>query len=636
MIGNETFIRRFALILAGVLLSVIGAMIWTQGGYQKDGLLHLGKIQKLNQSELSPEGVLLNQEGNRYEVCETEAGFTVNLSNDSIRWGVCVFYLKDVNKPYWNWNVDFCDKKGNIIQQGTCIAKNGKISIEIPGKKKISVMKIRMDNAAGASFRVVKAELREKDFDGWDFLKKTLVLCMGCVVLYILVRFGKRIGWYAPIDMLQTFFIAFGDMLGKRIAGNFGERTRKRMQIFISFVIFLLMIIMNNVEGPYYEKDLTGWMFVFGFLIMLCALLSWKVPLKKLNWKNGYCFSWFLLWLMVCISDLFCAKNVSYVGQIMIFIGGFAIFVWNNARSFHIMMKRMLAGLEWTLLPVLIYCCLFRQKSLGILYNGCFLQNDSMAMYALSLFAAFLTDLNFDLKKKQCSHIKFVLRGAGAAVSLSLLYYSRTMWCMAAAVGILVVCVVSVLKYLWSCRERWKEIAGLSAVTLLCGLLLVVGVKYAISNLPETLGTQIVYENEVKKTHLTEELMQALEAWQPGSMSGVQRQTDKVQLARMYIQGLNITGHEENLIEDNAYIELPNGIMQIAFRYGMLIVIPYVLIFVQGSYIEAKKRDYLGICVVFSFFILTVFENVEIAFAQPAWLFFYLWIGRRFGNGWLK
>lgn len=636
MMDNEKAIKKLIIVVCGLIISVVGAMIWTNGGYEKDGLLHFGKIYEFSEEALQTgnESCIYDTENNRYVVQSESAELNFDVTSKVDSWKFCTVELDDVEILPVTWYMQFFDDSGNVIFNQYYTLRQGKNIFSIKISESIHRIKITMVNQNGSAFRIKNMRLQKKYLDAEDFLKKTMVIFMGCVVCYMLVWASRHYEWYAMIELLQNFYIWLGDARGSRMAAALSLQVRKRLQVLCFTIMFLLMIVMNVTCGQNYNETGRYWMFGFGALWIMIGVLSWQSPLKKLNWRNGTCLSWLLLWAMVSLSDLFVMKSFSYVGYIMVLCIGFAFFIWHNTGSFQQMLHTMMNGLKWTLPVITVYCILFRQKKVGVYYNGCFSQHESMAMYALALMIVFLAECNLLICQEKWHQRRFVFNGIGAVWSMFFLYYSRSYWCVAAAASIVGAWIILQICSWRSWRQKGKELV-ISGITIIVGgLLVTVGVKEAVKVIPERLGTNIIYENEVQESMVSEELMYALEAEQPGWIEGVvsAEAQDRKIIWQTYMQKINLIGNEDNLREKEQYLNPSNGVIQMAYRYGMFVLIPYAVLLMQCLYTAFHERKFLWLATVLAFTIVMFFENMEIPFAQPLWLMVYFGIGRFFGN----
>lgn len=633
MIDSMKIIKKILIVLLGILISAAGAMIWVNGGYQKDGLMQLGEVYEVPQESLAADGFIYDSESGSFQVQPGGSMFYADISAADGTWKYLVVTLKDMNVSAIQWGIDFCDSRGKTLSGKNYLVYSGKNRIEIPAVDEVAAVRISIEYQIGSAFRIEGMELREKYFDTEDFLKKAVVIFLICMVVYILISKGSRTDWYILIDILQNIYIWLGDAWGRRLASLLIEKNRKRLRVFCFTVMFVLMVLMDINCGWNYYQNGRLWLFGYGILLIAAGLLSWKEPLKKLNWRNPFCFVWHVLWGMVCLSDLFVTKSFSYVGYIMILCGGFAFFIWHNAGEFQRVLFDMLRGLEWTLPGMVIYCVLFRQKKVGVFYNGGFLQHENMAMYALALILAFAVELNLLMRRRKLYMGKVFVNGIGLVVSGFLLYYSRTRWCVVAAAAVMAVWILAQLLQFSDIRKKGYRLLLVCVLAAFCGGIVTVGIKYGVKTLPEKLETSIIYTNEIQKTKLSEDMMYALEVEQPGWSAGVVRETEeeKDEVRSQYIQKLNLIGNRDNLRMEGYYQNPFNGLLQMAHRYGMFVLAPYLLILLWCIYSAIRGKSFLWQVTVLACMIVLLFENLELPFTQPLWLVLYLGLGRFFG-----
>ena len=73
-----------------------------------------------------------------------------------------------------------------------------------------------------------------------------------------------------------------------------------------------------------------------------------------------------------------------------------------------------------------------------------------------------------------------------------------------------------------------------------------------------------------------------------------------------------------------------NGLIEMAYRYGIFALIPYVLmIYVAIRYVW-KEKKFLMLAVVAAFSLTMIVQNVELPFANPLWILFYIGMGMWF------
>lgn len=125
-------------------------------------------------------------------------------------------------------------------------------------------------------------------------------------------------------------------------------------------------------------------------------------------------------------------------------------------------------------------------------------------------------------------------------------------------------------------RRIWFKIAfgGIVAFLIVCGVH--ISTKY----LPQALGTEIEYENEVLLTGVSDEMKEAFEALALGLMAGVRQKEDMEPLIvwKTYVRKWNLLGNSTKTLKVfRKRVQAGNGYITLAYRYGMFVLLPYVI-----------------------------------------------------------
>lgn len=628
MIKNDKIVKKLFLVLFIICISIVGALIWINGGYEKGGLLDFGKSYDISCEILdnNTETIWYAEEIGNYVIKSVEADIYFHVGAPKTKWKHCMIKLSNLSREYVIWEIELLNPKGKTLCKKNYILREGRNWIKVSANGKVKSMRIGIynQNQPWYTFKIDSIILKQKDISFEKILEKTVVLMLVCLVLYLLLGAIKRLDWYFIIEILQNAYIRLGDFVGSYLASVLKENIRKKLMVLCFMFLFLLSIVMNVVSGECY--DVTGhyWIYGYGILLIFVGILSWNKPLHKLDWKNGICLAWLLLWIVISISDLLVPKSFAYVGYVMVICGGFAFFVWSNEKCFQCILRSMIKALEYTLLPILFYCMVFRQKKEGVLYNGCFLQHESMAMYFLAILIAFLVEWHYLFKKEQLYVKKMILCGTGMLVSASMLYYSRTKYCMFAAITAIVVWGICQMIQLRKYKRKNSELFIIAGMILMLAIPSILIVKYTVESLPQKLGTDMVYTNEVLESAIVSDVLPE------GIMPNDEEYRKNIWSS--YIQKINFIGNKDNLQEKETYLNPANGILQMAHRYGIFVLIPYLAILLLSVYSAMKERNFVWVLTVLIFFIVLFGENIEMPFTQPLWFLFYLGIGQFLGN----
>lgn len=449
-----------------------------------------------------------------------------------------------------------------------------------------------------------------------EFMTKALTIFLFYLAISILLK-GKVVQqWYLLIEILQNFYIETGDTIGKKLVEKTTVQIRKILRTCCFMLMFLLMVVMDVKSRNQFRAESRFWVVLFGVLIFVVGILSWEKPLQKRDWKNSFVAIWTILWMIACVSDLLVRKSFSFTGYVMFLCVGFTIFVWQNTGEMRKIYRVILCGLEWTFPIVIVYCLCFRMKKPGVLYSGCFTNRESMALYSLTLFLAFLTNFNEIFKTKKTEIVKLIASGIGLSFSCYYLYYTKVFGCLLAALAIVIIWLVFQIRHIKSIVEKGGKLILILGISILLSLGLIIIVNAGSKILPQRIGISVNYAKEVEEpdTKIETEWAEKKSVW------------------KEYIREWNLVGNKDALRKSGKTIDACNGFLQMMNRYGIVILIPYSLILIFCVWKIRKEREFAIFATVVGFLIAMIFQNVEIPFTNALWLLFYLIIGNFFEN----
>ena len=408
-------------------------------------------------------------------------------------------------------------------------------------------------------------------------------------------------GWYVIWEVLQGIYIDIGNAVAGHLRKKLSAKQRELLQTGIFALLFLVMIAMDVKSRNQFLKAGRYWVLLYGIFFLILGLLSVEKPLQKLDWCGKVPAAYTALWVVACISDLLVRKSFSFAGYVMLFGVGFLFFIWQNQGQMKTMLLRMMRGLEVTLPVIVVYCICFRPVKEEIWYNGCFTNRESMALYALALILAFVMELYHSK-----NNTTLLCSVSGLFVSGFYLVASGKRGCC--LIALVVICAGLILAIKKQGR-KWKVPIILASILLAAG---VTAVAFAgIQKLPEKIGHSVTYtrEREVEVTG--------------GEIS---RRT----IWTSYAKEWNLTGHKDALKFSGKRQDAANGILQLVYRYGIFIVIPYLILLYQVIAEVIRRRDGMGILILAVYLATLLWCNVEIPFTNPIWLLFYFMVGTLF------
>lgn len=599
---KKRIIKRYIWIMFGILISFMAAMMKASGGGQWNRFFAQGEVYEFSPETfmLSTDSCAYDEDTGTYTVLTKKAVKRFPLIRKKKSWSYMVVNMSNLNRESARVIFAFYDRdKVKLFEQENDLA-NGENLIPVMYPEEFQRIKMILYNQEDLSFTLdgMRLQDREGGFATGSFLKYFVLTFAVYAVVSGLILLCRGWDGYGLIEYLQYIFILFGNCLGRKMGGNISQKARSRIRRVLFFLLFLHTVIFQAL-GLYGEEDF----YRFGILgsvvvLILIALFSWERMLDYVNWRRPLPIAWFSLWAGICISDFIVSKLWKFSGYAAIFGISFFFFVWNQMERPKQMRNDLIRGLEWTFFPVVIYCMFFRQRTEGVSYHGAYCNQRDMALYLVVILIAFLAELFYSLvysrEKKGMENIAYI---CGSAVAIYLLWQTGAAMCIAAA-------GMTLLVFFYKLLNRKKRVRGKRLpLALLCAVAAVLVVHFSITEVPELLGTNLVYEREGFEV------------------------VDRKVIWEDYIRSLNLFGNEESLIIYEKNTMAFNGILEMAYRYGIFILIPYLGLLFLSLERTFREKGFLMTVTTVAFLMVLLTENVEQPLAHPLWFLFYLGMG---------
>lgn len=269
-----------------------------------------------------------------------------------------------------------------------------------------------------------------------------------------------------------------------------------------------------------------------------------------------------------------------------------------------------------------------------MLYNGPFLNREYLAAYAVIVLVAFLSELYYCLfhRKVVLRKIKIVVFGIGAAVCVYYLYVSYTMICILAGIAVLMIFAIMLLQNRKSLALGLAKTIGILCAAVVFSTAVVIPFHMALKSLPEYMETNLDYQDDRLETRLDAATLAALQLSDPMTWEGITSTTaiGTRQVWTEYLGRMNLFGHDGTLYVNRQKTMACNGLIEMAYRYGIFILVPYSLLLLGCLYHAWKERGYLMFAATVAFGIVMLTQNIELPFAHPLWMIFYLGMGSWF------
>jgi hypothetical protein len=208
----------------------------------------------------------------------------------------------------------------------------------------------------------------------------------------------------------------------------------------------------------------------------------------------------------------------------------------------------------------------------------------------------------------------------GTTASLYLLWQTQVKVCFVAA-------IVVIILFLYMLRkERKGYMKNTAAFALIGSILAVLILHISITKLPGVLHSNLVYKKDCFDTvyeKLPSENVDRIVLKKTRPVTEIHKKA----IWKHYIRKMNSLGNENRLLVQEKRTMAHNGIIEMAYRYGIFILIPYIALLWICLYRAIQDGGYLVQATALSFGIVMMTQNIEQPFAHPLWIVFYLGMG---------
>lgn len=644
----------FVLLLTGFLLCYMATAMYIGGSVNFREFLSSGRVYDFSERDLqkSSKNWQYSKEEKGYRIQTKKALNKWTIDGRESKWNYLYITIDNLSVPSLGIEIRYYNHAGERIAEQSAVLKNGENIIPLQynnsGIYKIGISTIGIK---GQFFSIKSMQLREKvsGFTTGRFMKIMFISYSGflavCAAGFWIRYKHRRRGEKEKkpgkcLELLQYGYMVFLEDICKAV----NKKIRGLQRIFLRrllFSILFLWMTAGNIGGWYKDSQIYRYyMLSVSLLILFIAVLTWEKPLKYVKWTKPLSRAWIILWIVTVMSDIFVVSSYKWLGIVMLLSVGVLFFLWNNMERPEQLLYEMVQALEIDFGVAVLYCMFFRSKLLAIRYNGIYNNSEQFSMYAVLMLSVFLMEIGRNMKKKP--HMRSLsLYITGAAVSFYFILRSASrLGYVAAVIAVLVFAIWEISRYQeWIQKLRVLAPYGVKAAVIAFGCVCVV--HFSTKYLPAFLGTEIKYEHETLISDLSPDLMKQFDSMEPGLMNGVvSRENIEYEIKwKNYVRRLGMTGSDEPIKVRRKSVPAYSGYIQMMYRYGIFILIPYVMlqIYVLKNGIHGLKRsrnlfDMWLFMVSLIFICFCIGGNVERAFVHPLWFCYYIGIGYWFAK----
>lgn len=617
--------RQILYIWIGIVLSLVTAGIWISNTGNLKGIGGTGQVLDLSYWQLSKSNssIQYDRAADQYEILCDSASVKLKINRNDKKWNYLSVDIGSMSCPVLEGTLIFYDEEKKIIAEQRMELKQGHSLLALENVK-FSSLKLRIEGQKGATLKDVSVQFREETefFSGKRYLVRFCV-CFGIYVVCIsaIIAFVKRIKCTAGLPkatqglaVLQKKYSIYIDLFGKKIAVYLSDRWRRNLRVGCFAILAGYLIVIHNRGTKYVQTNYGLHMVVILGMIFLIICLCWEKTLQAVKWNRKIFISWSLLAIWMVCSDFFITKECMWTGVFLLLFFGMFYFVWGNMNNPEQLLEDLCTAWDLVFWMGMLYSVLFRKIETGYLYSGFFTDSNTFALFLVIMLEIGIGRI---LEGKRTA-----ISGIEIGVSFIMIWKTQEIFAFGTVLISLIAGLVVLIAGLRRKADR-KCMAGVICA-IAAGIFVWLLCEYVRSPL---LGDVI----------FTQDVHREAEA---GNLLALLRENNwkyffytKLMIWKQYIRGWNLYGHAANAVYNGEKVLPYNGFLLMAYKYGIVALIPYGVMIVEGFRVCIRKirEKQAGYCIcLFSgigYVLLNLIQNVEVPYVGLNWLWMALVFG---------
>lgn len=574
-----------------------------------------------------------------------ERVISINIEDTHTKWR---YMYMSIDKPQEtiHCQLNYYNKPGELVYIQRDVQLDSSFNkIDLPTDVEYKYMHISFIAPEDLLLNIKNIQIRE--FEKAIITKKDVAVAIIVMIVYLFLYFmasnfckKKNINLYKLIEVLQDMYIAAGNAL-LWIPQKISLIKCKYFRSILVFLWMSYMMFMADIGKYSSNKYYKYHILICVFIIFMLSISMLEKPLQHIIWNRALVYCWIGLSVLMCISEYIYIKRYLLTGYIFLFFFGFLYFVWNNMEDHEEFIKDLIYALKFSFIFSIIFSILFREKLGWIGYAGPTWNPNVFSMFLVPVMVAFLSEIENSLRQRKSKKFLINLILLEVAISFNYLADSR--------IGNLMM-GVSLLLFLMHLRRNilesilWKKMIVGLAFSVILLIPIYYATNWSISYIPQKIGIKMEFPADDFKTLTSNTVMDVKAADKESLTDAIIYSPECTHFLNGrnlywmgYIRNMNFLGHEFCPKLWGGSRTAHNGVLAIAYRYGVLTAVPYFFVFIYSIYVSfSRLRNrqnesaffVFAMCVVSFGFMLV--ENFERPFLATEWIFFYLIIGDLF------
>lgn len=626
-----------AILLASIIMGMAFSGMYLSKSCSFEAFYDVGNVYEEFIYSLSPGiGIIYDNESGKLKIQEEAACQYWILPKKLEGYNYVIINLAGISQEDLDVLFQFYSGE-TLVEEIPMQLQEGENVLEITNKT-ATVLYMRMYQKQGLSYKVKAVEYRESlpVWNGRVFACASLLFSFCCASILFLCRWvmrkrGIKLSAAMIQEPLQKIFLKITDKI------NWKLLTPKMVHFWRRVLFFFVIVIISyseraNISQAIFSRNVK----ICCITLLAIALISLERQRKMRNWSHPLASSWF--WLVGCmaVSFFIVPKSVNF-GMIYLIVFGFFFFVWGNMERPEEMVHDLCFAIKGEFWLSMAYFCFFFPEQMGYAYQGDFLNPNPLALYLSVSSCVFLTELLDETKRTFFSKC---ISAVGFGFSACMIWKTQ---CRSVASGLVLAILVSgyILLRSKDSEKKGRRVLRRFAlmVFIIAGMFLGhtgINTFHVQKNQENVLGNERVGRQGNIFTLQVEAVNLKFQRKIFESMSLDGFTSGRITFWKAYLRQMNFWGHKPKAIINEKQRSAHNDFLGIAYRYGVLSVIPYLFYLAYyGLYGYRYFKYYRGqrryavfpmllILVVFPFMLLDI---LELPFRHVAWFVLYLTTG---------
>ena len=638
---NNRWIKGIVWLIAGIVLCLAVAAMYTSGSVNPDCFYDIGKVYDIPGAELDRNGtgVQFNTATDDFMTVNEDSAF-VEFAIEDYTWNYLYVSLNNMNQSELCWKVVCRNAERDIVDVYECRLSEGWNRIDLSGKA-FSLLDVEIENQKGARYLLGSLRLQESAvLWQWSTCVPVMLLTAGIYIalsiLLLMVR--KRMGRDRKICLAEGY-LCLMERIRKQllhVMPAIPEKVRRRGRVacFMLLIFYATYALNACIWITAYKQSSV----LYCITLFVIALLSLEDGTRQVHWNKQCITAWLIFWIVVCVSDFIVGKKYYAQGYMFLFVFGFLFYVWARMKSPKELLQDLVLAVQLSFIAAVVFCLLCRPAIGSARYMGIYTNPNSYANYLIPVLAACIAAIEERLQSKM-GWRHFVLYAVEVLLIAFFLWKTQSRGAMAAAMIILLV-----LSWTWFCRRHEPKLRRGLLYFGCCLILLAIpvweGTEWGIRNIPQKLGTQVIMENDatipvepiesglVMRVYAADTRIQA--AFSQRSLDAVSN--GRLTYWKEYLRGMNVWGHSYKAEINGVQHDAHNMWLGIFYRYGVIggICFIYLWLIMLSSLWRTMRNGGIWIFPLFvslAYLILATLDSLEQPWVYVAWFFAYFSMG---------